>query len=385
MSAGALASWLHPLGLDRFEDRFLADAVFLAPDPARLAVLGDLASASVDDLLADREADVVAWFSDRDGIHQTALVSPTAARRLHRAGIAIYMLDVPALEVVSDEVAAELGAPARNVQCTLFCNPAGARTRAHFDPVHNFTLQLSGRKRWRVAPNRHAVLPTEGWAMLDRSVPPDIALSCHEQLPTTMPEDAREFVLTPGAMLSIPRGWWHETASDEASISLHLHYEPILWADTVLATLRARLLREARWRDALPLPVSGVEAQPAAHLADLARLVAELDPADLLPGASREGSAVTRTAGGSLALIGPIGGGDETEVEVVAPEPGMARHTSLALTAAPLAAARRLAATTPGRPLRPADLVEEVPGLDPADADALVDALLDAGFLRPAA
>jgi 50S ribosomal protein L16 3-hydroxylase len=383
MSGGPLATWLHPLGLDRIESEFFARAMFLEPDAARLDVLGDLASASVDELLANRRSDVVAWFSDREGVHQTARVSPTAARRLHRAGIALYMLDVPELEALSDDVAAELGVPARNVQCTLFCNPAGSHTRAHFDPVHNFTIQLSGRKRWRVAPNRHTVLPTEGWAMLDRTMPPEIALSCHEQLPTTMPDDATEFVLTAGAILSIPRGWWHETASAEPSISLHLHYEPILWVDTVLATLRARLLRERRWRDALPLPVSGVDVDPAAHLEDLARVLGELDPADIVPPPIPQRSTVTRSAGGSLAVIGPVGDTGEIEIEVVSPQPGAARHTSLALTAAPLAAAQRLAATSPTRPLRLADLVDEVPGLDPDDADALVEALLEAGFLRP--
>ena len=219
--------------------------------------------------------------------------------------------------------------------------------------------------------------------MLDRSMPPEIALSCHEQLPTTMSADAAEFVLTPGAVLSIPRGWWHETVSDQASISLHLHYEPILWVDTVLATLRARLLRERRWREALPLPVSGTEIRAEAHLDDLARVVAELEPDDIVPADATRPAAVTRSAGSSLALIGPLGPGD-VEVEVVTPQPGAARHTSLALTRAPLAAAQRLAATSPGRPLRRGALVEEVPGLDVDDADALVDALLEAGFLRPA-
>jgi 50S ribosomal protein L16 3-hydroxylase len=287
---GPLTTWTQTIGAngsdarDGFESRLFRRAHYLAPDPARLSVLSDLASASVDDLLADRHADVVAWFSGTDGAHQTASVSPLAARRLYRAGISLYLLEVPELETLRDQIAAELGVPPRNVQCTLFCDPTGSSTRAHFDAVHNLTIQLAGRKRWRVAPNRHVYEPTVGWTTLDREVPSELALYCRQPLPTAMPEDAMEFVLGPGALLTVPRGWWHETASHEAAMSLHVHFEPILWIDTALATIRARLLQDHDWRTSRPGSAQRVDARAlaAARLERLAAAVADLDPGDLL-------------------------------------------------------------------------------------------------------
>jgi 50S ribosomal protein L16 3-hydroxylase len=394
---GPLTSWTQTIGPNGFdagdalEGRLFRRVEFLAPDPTRLTALGDLASASVDDLLAERRSDVIAWFSSTDGPHQTASVSPLAARRLYRAGIALYLIDVPELEALSDRIATELGVPPRNVQCTLFCHPTGSATRAHFDAVHNLTIQLAGRKRWRVAPNRHAYAPTVGWATLDREVPSELALYGHQPLPTTMPDDANEFVLEPGALLTVPRGWWHETESDEASISLHVHYEPILWVDTVLATLRARLLQDHDWREALPARARGDDARAlaAGRLERLAAVVGNLDPGDLLASATgdpSEGSlAVTRRAGTSLGVTGsPPDNGNDVEVEIGAPQPGGELRTTLALSAAPLRAARLLASVSPPRAVRRDELIARVPDLTGDQADALVGALLEAGFLKPA-
>ena len=77
---------------------------------------------------------------------------------------------------------------------------------------------------------------------------PDLRLYAHDRLPTRMPADADEYVLTPGSVLYVPRSFWHETESDEESISLHVHHIPVPWVDAVLVTLRAKLLRDPAWR-----------------------------------------------------------------------------------------------------------------------------------------
>jgi 50S ribosomal protein L16 3-hydroxylase len=206
-----------------------------------------------------------------------------------------------------------------------------------------------------------------------------------------MPDDAFEFVLGPGALLTVPRGWWHETASDEAAISLHVHYEPILWVDTVLATLRARLLEDHNWRASLPTRARGGDARSlaAGRLERLAAVVADLTPGDLLApdpeGLPEESAPVTRRAGASLAVTGsPPDNGNDVEVEIGAPQPGGELRTTLALSAAPLRAAQLLASYSPPRSVRRDELLARVPDLTGDQADALVAALLEAGFLKPA-
>ncbi len=178
----------------------------------------------------------------------TAEVSPEAAQRLYLAGITMYIRRVPALAPITTAMATALAVPEQNIECTLFCNQPGARTRMHFDPVDTITMQVRGNKRWRIARNLHAPDPTEGYATLDAQVAPELRLYAHDGFPTHMPADAEEYLLTPGSVLYVPRGFWHETESDEASISLHVHHTPVPWVDAVLVTLRAKLLRDPAWR-----------------------------------------------------------------------------------------------------------------------------------------
>jgi 50S ribosomal protein L16 3-hydroxylase len=63
-----------------------------------------------------------------------------------------------------------------------------------------------------------------------------------------MPPETTTYDLDAGAMLYVPRGYWHETRSDEESISIHIHLSEYTWADALLSVLRSRLLREEVWR-----------------------------------------------------------------------------------------------------------------------------------------
>jgi 50S ribosomal protein L16 3-hydroxylase len=126
-------------------------------------------------------------------------------------------------------------------------------TRAHFDPVDTITLQLTGSKRWRVAANTFAPDPMMSWTTLDGSETfAELWLHAHDVLPHAMPDGAAQYMLEPGALLHVPRGFWHETVSTEASISLHVHHVPSPWLDLALKALRDCLLRDPAWRAAPP-------------------------------------------------------------------------------------------------------------------------------------
>ena len=128
-----------------------------------------LSSWNVRELLARHTSSVVAWFQGLDGRQITAYVSPEAAQQLYQGGITFYIRQVPALAPLAEAIATALTVPTQHIACTLFCNQPGARTRMHFDPIDTITMQVTGRKRWRLAPNLHVPHPTVSYATLDPS------------------------------------------------------------------------------------------------------------------------------------------------------------------------------------------------------------------------
>ncbi|WP_275106967.1 JmjC domain-containing protein [Nocardia arthritidis] len=139
---------------------------------------------------------------------------------------------------------------AKSAKCQIFCNRPGAVTAVHFDPIDVITVQLTGRKTWRVAPNAFAPAPLEAWSPKE-PVPPILRIYSDGATPTGIPDDATEYVLEPGAVLHVPRGYWHETSSDQDSISIHILLIPPLRLDFLLALLRNELLRETYWRESV--------------------------------------------------------------------------------------------------------------------------------------
>lgn len=251
MPQNPFETWIAPLDLETFRAEYFSRRIlFREATRERLETMQSVHSWNVAELLRSPGVKPVAWFNDIDGGHLTAEVSNEAARKLYRGGITLYLQEVPELVPIGDEIARALKVPRHNIVCALFCNQRGARTRAHFDAVDTLTLQLKGSKRWRLAPNELAPHPTDSWGTLDGSEKKaELWQYGHDELPATMPAGAEEFLLEPGAMLNVPRGFWHETESDEESVSLHMHRVPLPWADAVLVSLRALLLRDPTWRE----------------------------------------------------------------------------------------------------------------------------------------
>jgi 50S ribosomal protein L16 3-hydroxylase len=397
MAEGLLETWLAPLDLTTFRDDYLSKRVlFREPSPARLATVLPLRSWDVADLVRSPGVKALAWFNALDGYHLTTEVPSEAAHKLYRGGLTLYVQEVPELAPVACELARALQVPAHSVKCTLFCNQPGARTRAHFDPVDTLTLQLRGRKRWRVAPNALASNPTTSWATLDGSAKKaELWLYAHGELPAALPAGAEEFTLEPGAVLHVPRGYWHETESDQESVSLHVHHVPLPWVDAVLVTLRGLLLREPAWREcANHLRDPGRAGANAAAieplLRSLASAVGRLSVDDVLP-TNRPSSGLwgphdlmQRRARAGFVVEGATAETGLAKVAFVVAEYGSERRTTVEMSAPFLSACRLFVESPAGGPFSASDLAARVPGLDVEEARQLFALLLDVGFLRPA-
>lgn len=241
----------------------------------RLDPLGALPElADLGQLLRAYDDQVRVALPDKRDEHSSRLVDADEAERLHGEGLALIFNGVerflPPVGGWLEGLRVELGLP-RNCdpRSIVYVSPAGSGNSPHFDANANFVVQVRGKKRWRIAPNPDVLHPTDRWAMNQDALSEELAGYVKGPLPTQMPEGALTFDLVAGSVLFVPRGYWHETESDEDTLALNFTFGQPAWADLVLTALRRRLLEEPQWR-AL---ANGSDAPRVAQL--LARLQAK--------------------------------------------------------------------------------------------------------------
>ena len=276
---------LAPIGAERFFAEHWQTRMALLPlaaddlafirttigplDPARLAELA-------------REGSQ-AWLANEFVAHSVFPVDRSNAVLFQDIGATLYFVNVP-LPALTDSLADFLGAPRRKVIASLFFTPAGGGAVPHFDKNENFTIQLTGAKRWQVGETPMVPATPDSYTLGSSAITPALApLLAGVQRP---PE--RTVDLAPGTLLYVPRGTVHHTGAGEPSWSLNLSYIPAMWLDVLRVGLQERLAASPRWRGT----VTGAGGDPAARAANhLPELLAELralldDP--------REAEALTR-------------------------------------------------------------------------------------------
>jgi ribosomal protein L16 Arg81 hydroxylase len=261
---------LSPIGAERFFAEHWQARMALLPlaaddlafiretigplDPARLAG-------------AAREG-AQAWLANDFVAHSVIPIDPANAVKFQDIGATLYFVNVP-LPALTDSLADFLGAPRRKVIASLFFTPAGGGAVPHFDKNENFTIQLTGAKRWQVGEMPMVPAAPDGYTLGSSAIMPALApLLAEARRP---PE--RTVDLEPGTLLYVPRGTVHHTGAGEPSWSLNLSYCPSMWLDLLRAGLQERLVTSPGWRGI----VTGVGGDPAARDANrLNELLAEL-------------------------------------------------------------------------------------------------------------
>jgi 50S ribosomal protein L16 3-hydroxylase len=269
------------------------DTFTLHGDPARLAPVSSLAALkNAESLLAvvrrSPEARVRLWFTTSDGRHEQVQVQASEAAKLFRQGGFTLVVDsvhraVPEISRFLKKLAADLGIGEVPVGCNAYISVPGVGSVMHFDEQENFLIQVHGIKRWRVARNEHLEFPFahhfSGGPLsepLRRLVP---------TLPRQMPPSCQEVALRPGSVLFLPRGFWHESATEQLSIALTVTFTTPSWADVLLQVLAKRLALATEWRQPVFLnPADNGEAQLRARadklLASLSELVVQKSTLD---------------------------------------------------------------------------------------------------------
>jgi len=150
------------------------------------------------------------------------------------------------------------------VTMTGYAVPAGLGFRTHFDCQPNFVLQIEGTKRWRFSARPQVAWPPMNVTHAGRAAE---MTDRYPFLEVPYPPDEREFVeqdLSPGDLLFMPAGTWHQTRSIDLSLSLTMTCIPRTTADVVEDTLRTSLSRSQSWRSNVP-PVLAGDLRPG-HL-----------------------------------------------------------------------------------------------------------------------
>lgn len=310
-------------------ESFIRDHWMRAPWNARVSgaafetLRSELACFDVEALIRRQSGPVSVWFEDKAGNAQAVDMPASDAVKFHRSGFTVFLPDV-ATETVrgwQSTLGKALGRPSATFLCSLFSSSRSNVTACHFDQIDNFTVQLSGTKRWRYAPNRHVRLPVVNYNVkTPRPYNEEMWLYSSRELPTKLPDGAELVELTAGQMIYLPRGMWHEVESVGDSVSLLFGFGACTWIDVLLPALRTLLLRQEEWREsALLLEDDGgaerAQASLRPLLKKLARMLTELDPADVLPAVRQPDPRVLRT--NPLATFAPyLFGASDADVVV---------------------------------------------------------------------
>jgi len=125
---------------------------------------------------------------------------------LQREGVDVLLKDL------DERVEAYLTGPVSPARASLWIGPAGTLTSLHYDPTSVLYAQIRGQKRFRLLSphNLAALLSSDGTYS---------GLSC-EEAAEQMDDRVYEVTLSPGELLLIPAGWWHEVLALTPSVSL---------------------------------------------------------------------------------------------------------------------------------------------------------------------
>jgi ribosomal protein L16 Arg81 hydroxylase len=173
--------------------------------------------------------------------------SPDSIIERCRAGTALIVskLDVydPKVGELARGLEAETGEPMTVTM--ILSQPAQTVFVTHWDANDVFVLHIDGRK---------------GWSVWDRTIEKPV-VDMEEVLYPRPPHPTIECEMTPGDVLYIPRGHWHQALSQTGS-SLHLSIVVVARTGIDFVTwLRDELRNDVRFREELPLTFASEPAE----------------------------------------------------------------------------------------------------------------------------
>jgi 50S ribosomal protein L16 3-hydroxylase len=251
----ALEILIHPKSVDEFLSSYSQNKPFISHHSSdHLLVLKSLPFLhSLEALINSWPMAIQAHLPDvRDEISSID-TSAKDAQKLFDNGIGLLFNDVqnisPLLQEWISHLRSDLGLSSLTYgRSLIYATPSGKGTAWHFDQNINFVLQIHGKKKWKVAANKHVANPMSRHTI---GTPTDPELMSYLNAPMleTEPENAESFDLVPGSLLFVPRGSWHSTEAEGDALALNFTFSAPTWIDLFSAALRSRLSMSPEWRE----------------------------------------------------------------------------------------------------------------------------------------
>jgi ribosomal protein L16 Arg81 hydroxylase len=253
----------------------------------------ELCNFEVENILKRELRKVSVWFESKDGSFQIVEMDSSSAYKFYKAGLTIFIPEINSVTIdkLHLNLGKQLGRAQENKLCSLFASQEGAGTGCHFDQLENFTIQLKGRKKWKISPNESVVYPVENYSTRKKMQGNSRFNNyLNKPLPTKMPEPSTLIEMEPGSLLYVPRGSWHDTFSTkDESLSLLLSFPVATWSELFLSGLRTAVEQDQTWRENAIFPSNSSVHWECAHKKllllreELLLKIMNLDLCDLLP------------------------------------------------------------------------------------------------------
>ncbi|MDD4972729.1 MAG: cupin domain-containing protein [Bacteriovorax sp.] len=250
-----LSALIHPRANAEFFEAYETNIPFVVHGPSE--TIKDLTSLpfleSLEALLNSWPNQIQAHLPDVRDEASSIDTTPKDAKKLFDNGMGLLFKNVNTISPVLAhwllELRRDLGLSAlTNARSSIYVTPKGSGTAPHFDQNINFVLQISGSKKWWIAPNEHVANPMTRHTM-GQPCDPELESYLDAPMPTSMPEDISPIVLKAGSLLFVPRGSWHSTEAESDALSLNFTFTAPTWIDLFTAALRGRLAQSSQWRE----------------------------------------------------------------------------------------------------------------------------------------
>ncbi len=246
--ASAVERLLHPLKLDQFLGEYFQRRALLIP--GRRGKFDFLFAEADFARNLGQATQIRAVFP---GLRQ-ARVAPVDIPHMYEAGATICITGMerahPKLARFAERVRSELNYTG-HISFRAYLSPPGSGFDLHFDARITTTLQISGTKRWWYSDVPAVPFPTHNSG---REAPGQGEYSWPRR------GRLRSVELSPGDLLCLPAGAWHEAKGTDMSLALNMAFDHNGAGafDSIVEMVRTRLAEDPMWREPLPpIPVNG--------------------------------------------------------------------------------------------------------------------------------
>jgi hypothetical protein len=278
-STDLLEQLIHPISKHTFlEYGFRKKALHVTGlgEPLVQTILEDLHQGDPKYLFQETSSDnVFLWLRQPDGkIQSLEIQDPQQALMLHQlGGHATYCRAPPAVEqpMVANllrgtglgcgqyDPSGESVTSWGRGEVEVFIGTSSHSTPWHYDFQENFTLQLTGRKTWRL---QQGTTPYPRRACTPHYASPEVVESqlkvVHETFQFGNPQtginamgDIQEVTLYPGDVLYFPAGMWHYVTTEEPGMSINVSLMATNYASIACQALQHILLQKSEWQETI--------------------------------------------------------------------------------------------------------------------------------------